>query len=67
MPQRHALTDEQWDRIKNLVPGKVGDRGPVWKEQSAVCGCRSVCPEDGCPVEGFARTVRELEFCLASI
>ncbi len=27
MPQRHALTDEQWDRIKNLVPGKVGDRG----------------------------------------
>jgi len=27
MSQRHALTDEQWNRIKDLVPGKPGDRG----------------------------------------
>ena len=27
MPQRHALMDDQWDRIKDLVPGKAGDRG----------------------------------------
>lgn len=27
MAQRHALTDDQWDRIKDLVPGKAGDRG----------------------------------------
>lgn len=31
MLQRHALTDEQWNRIKNLVPGKVGDRGRTGK------------------------------------
>ncbi|MEY3456916.1 MAG: hypothetical protein RL215_73 [Planctomycetota bacterium] len=27
MSKRHSLTDEQWDRIKNLVPGKDGDPG----------------------------------------
>ena len=27
MPQRHSLTDEQWDRIKPLLPGKKGDPG----------------------------------------
>lgn len=27
MSKRHALTDEQWDRIKDLVPGKDGDPG----------------------------------------
>ena len=32
MSQRHALTDEQWDRIKGLVPGKVGDRGRTGKD-----------------------------------
>lgn len=32
MAKRHALTDEQWDRIKDLVPGKVGDRGRTGKD-----------------------------------
>lgn len=27
MPPRHALTDEQWDRIRDLLPGKPGDPG----------------------------------------
>lgn len=27
MSRPHALTDEQWDRIKDLVPGKNGDPG----------------------------------------
>lgn len=31
MSQRHALTDEQWNRIKDLVPGKAGDRGQTGK------------------------------------
>ena len=30
--QRHRLTDEQWDRIKDLVPGKAGDRGRTGKD-----------------------------------
>jgi putative transposase len=27
MGRRHALTDDQWDRIKELLPGKEGDAG----------------------------------------
>ena len=27
MPRRHELTDAQWERIKGLLPGKVGDPG----------------------------------------
>ena len=27
MSRRHALTDEQWNRIEGLLPGKPGDRG----------------------------------------
>lgn len=25
--RRHAITDEQWGRIENLLPGRVGSRG----------------------------------------
>ena len=27
MRRRHELTDEQWEKIKDLLPGKVGDAG----------------------------------------
>lgn len=27
MPHRQALTDEQWDHIQDLLPGKPGDPG----------------------------------------
>lgn len=27
MPYRHALTDEQWERIRDFLPGKPGDPG----------------------------------------
>mgnify|MGYP001560568824 FL=1 len=27
MKRRHALSDEQWERIKDALPGKSGDRG----------------------------------------
>lgn len=27
MRRRHELTDEQWDRIQDLLPGKAGDPG----------------------------------------
>lgn len=27
MPRRHELTDEQWESIKDLLPGKEGDPG----------------------------------------
>jgi putative transposase len=31
MQKRHALSDEQWNRIRNLVPGKYGDPGRTGK------------------------------------
>ena len=27
MELRHTLTDDQWDKIKDALPGKAGDRG----------------------------------------
>ncbi len=27
MPRRHELTDEQWETVKDLLPGKAGDPG----------------------------------------
>ena len=31
MENKYALTDIQWDKIKNSVPGKVGDVGVTAK------------------------------------
>jgi transposase len=32
MPRRHELTDEQWNAIKDLLPGKTGDPGVTAKD-----------------------------------
>ncbi len=32
MSQRHSLTDEQWNRIKDFLPGKPGDFGRTGKD-----------------------------------
>ena len=32
MQRRHALSDEQWERIQDLLPGKVGDPGRSGKD-----------------------------------
>lgn len=32
MPNRHSLTDVQWDRIRELLPGKAGDPGRTAKD-----------------------------------
>ena len=32
MPRRHELTDEQWNTIKDLLPGKEGDPGVTAKD-----------------------------------
>ena len=29
---RRVLTDQQWERIKDMVPGKPGDRGRTGKD-----------------------------------
>ena len=30
--RRYALTDQQWERIKDLLPGRAGTRGPIAKD-----------------------------------
>jgi transposase len=32
MRHRHAISDEQWERIKGLLPGKAGDPGVTAKD-----------------------------------
>jgi transposase len=32
MPYRHAIRDEDWERIKGLLPGKKGDPGVTAKD-----------------------------------
>jgi transposase len=32
MPKRYELTETQWQAIKDLLPGKVGDRGRTVKD-----------------------------------
>jgi transposase len=32
MRHRHAISDEDWDRIKDLLPGKAGDPGATAKD-----------------------------------
>jgi transposase len=32
MPHRHAISDTQWERIKDLLPGKPGDPGVTAKD-----------------------------------
>ena len=32
MSERYALRDDQWERIKNLLPGKEGDVGATAKD-----------------------------------
>ena len=29
---RRALTDQQWERIKDMVPSKAGDRGRTGRD-----------------------------------
>ena len=36
MLRRHEITDQQWDTIKDFLPGKEGDPGATAKEQSFV-------------------------------
>ena len=49
MAKRHALTDEQWDRIKDLVPGKAGDRGQTGKDNRLFIDGVLYVPKTGVP------------------
>jgi transposase len=42
MAKRYELSDAQWVRIAELLPGKRGDRGRIAKDNgwsTASCGC----------------------------
>jgi putative transposase len=40
MPKRYELTEAQWKKIEDLLPGKVGDRGRTARDnRTFVNGC----------------------------
>ncbi|MEZ6125571.1 MAG: transposase [Planctomycetaceae bacterium] len=67
MSTRHALTDEQWGRIMDLVPGKDGDPGRSGKDNRLFIDGVLYVLKTGVPLEGSAGAFWELEFCMASI
>ena len=36
MPHRHAITDADWDRIKDLLPGRPGQHGGIARDHRLV-------------------------------
>ena len=55
--RRYALRDDQWERIKDLLPGRDGYVGETAFIQSVVCGSGVVPLSSWHPVARLARTV----------
>ena len=49
MPHRHAISDDDWERIKDLLPGKVGDPGVTAKGNRLVVDAALWIAKTGAP------------------
>lgn len=49
MSQRHALSNEQWNRIKDLLPGKPGDSGRSGEDNRLFVDAVLYVAKTGCP------------------
>jgi transposase len=58
---RHDISDEAWERIKELLPGQAGKRGRVAKDNRLVYQRGSVADAYRRSVEGYTAGIRELE------
>ncbi len=67
MSKRYALTDEQCERINNLLPGKPGDSGRTSADNRLFVDAVLFLAKTGCSVERRAGTVREVEQRLATV
>jgi transposase len=59
MALRHTITDEQWDKIKDALPGKVGDRGRTAEDNRLFIDAVMWMSKTGAPW-------RDLPACMAS-
>ena len=67
MGRRHALTDEQWDTIKDLLPGKEGDPGRTAADNRPLRRRGPLRPEDRSPLGGPAEPLRKAELRLEAV
>ena len=67
MRHRHAISDADWDRIKDLLPGRPGQHGKARQGQPPVHRRRPLDRQDRGPVARPARAVRQLELRLAAV
>ena len=49
MPRRHELTDEQWEAIRDLLPGKAGDPGRTAADNRAFVNAVLFVAKTGIP------------------
>lgn len=61
------ITDEPWDQIRDLLPGKPGDLGRFGKNNRLFVDAVLYFREDGDPVAGSPRVFWKLEHHLATI
>ncbi len=58
---QHDISDEAWERIKDLLPGQEGKHGRVTKDNRLVYQRGSVADAYRRSVEGYTARIRELE------
>ena len=64
--RRHELTDDHWERIKDLLPGRVGDVG-VTADNRLFVNAGFGIGENRDSVERSARTIREVEIGVSTV
>ena len=64
MPHRHAISDADWDRIKELLPGRPGQTGWLAEDNRLFIDAVLCSGQDRRPLAQPARTLRQLELRL---
>ena len=59
--RRYGIRDDQWDRIKDLLPGREGHVGVTAKDNRLFVEAVLYRYRDGHSLAGLARAVRRLE------
>ncbi len=67
MRHRHSISDDDWERIKNLLPGQPGQHGKVAKDNRLFIDAVLWIARTGAPWRRPAGAVWPLELDLAAI
>ncbi len=61
MPHRHAISDADWDRIKDLLPGRAGQTGWLARDNRLFVDAVLWWAKTGVPCARPARALRQRE------